>query len=116
LATRFSETGDRLLVVVAGVDDDGLPVTGAPPVVDPCGRLVDLLLIREVLGEVLPGAVEHRHERDAAAPLGLRGEEVVVDVEAAHDVLRQVDAVAAEHELAVAHELLELRGGPFRRR
>ena len=38
-------------------------------------------------------------------------EQHVVHVEAAHDVLRQVDAVAAQHELAVTDELVELGGG-----
>jgi hypothetical protein len=73
--------------------------------------LVDLLLVGEVLREVRARPVEHGDEHDALAPFGMVFEQCVEGVEPAHDVLGEVDAVAAQQELAPSHQLVELGGG-----
>ena len=89
--------------------DHRLPVGGAPALVDARGCLLDLVAVRLVLGECLARRVEQRGEHHAASELGVLLEQQVVGEEPAHDVLRELHAVAAHDQRSVADALLELR-------
>ena len=85
--------------VVAVVEQDRHPVARRPAVVDARHGLLDLVLVREVLGEALARRVHHRDEHDPAPQARARFEQPVVGEEAADDVLRRFDAVGArDHE------------------
>src|SRR5438270_929030 len=83
------------------------PWCSGPLGVDASDRSLDLLAVRLVLGEALARRIDERTEHHALAPLRTRAQQVVERMEAAHDVLRQLDAVDAHDELAVAHLLVE---------
>ena len=76
-------------------------------VVQPVDETFDFLAVREVLRQALARRVQKRGEHDAAAPLRMSGQQVVERVEAAEDVLRQLDAVDAHEQLPVADRLVE---------
>ena len=69
--------------------------------------LLDLVGVREILRERLARPVEHRHEHDAAAQTGPGFEQPVVGEEAAHDVLRRLDSIAARDDEPIADDVVE---------
>ena len=80
--------------------------------------LFDLVPVREVFGQSLTRRVQHRNEHGAAAQSGPRFQQSVERKEPAHDVLRRLDAIGAQHDEPVADGIGERarRGPPCRRR
>jgi hypothetical protein len=103
-----AQRGDRAREVITGVVEDRRPRGRAPLLVDATDDALDLLPVGEVLGQALARRVHERAEDDALAPLGIGAQQVVVGEEAPHDVLRELDAVDAHEQLAIAHLRLEL--------
>ena len=106
---------DRAREVVALVEQDRRPVARRPAIVHARDDLLDLVRVREVLGQALARRIQHRHEHDPAPQARTRLEQPVVGEEAAHDVLRRLDAVGPHDHEAVADGVVERARGRARR-
>ena len=91
--------GDGAREVVADLEVDRHPAVLLEAVVDAPRLALDRADVLGVLGDLLPRRVEQREQADAAVHLRMRVEVELERAEAAHDVLRRIGAVDAQHEL-----------------
>ena len=95
-------------VVVSGVVHDRGPAGGRPALVDLLDQRLDVLLVLDVRRHAGAGRVDGREEHHPLAPLGMSLEEQVERLEAAQQVLGQLDAVDPGDDQPVADRFVDL--------
>ncbi len=93
---------DRPRVVLLGAHLQRRPTLAPMLGVEGLRQLQAALRVDLVLGELHPRTWEQREEADASTPVGVVLEERVVGLEAAQDVLRELEPVHTQEQLRVA--------------